>query len=796
MHRFRAMLGDPEGGIAVEVAQLQDGWPLRDTLEEIYASDDRLRLGTEALILRLPVDRPWPRAAFDDPAPFTSSESLASLLGGFSPEETFARFEDRPMYFLASDDGVLLVTGNINPAFQGDLLASQGLDENDVLYQIRQAEFRSMLNRSRAIISSSPGTVFEAPSKRLVRHFVRVGNIQYDRDAIDAVFYWLLPHLKRCAGILTDTWSISSIAFNAARLTRAYFGGPTRRVELLPDYIGALDGSEERARSIVERLVRESPTEEELDRVVCLISATQSGSLRTRLDAILQGRMNRFSREHIAIIGLGDPGMPVLYDLSGDPRFGLIDEDDAEALQDRQIPIDPQVYFPLIFEDIDVAISAPLAKKSRGDWNLLASHGVVQVHREVVGTDKPRHHGVHLATEKLLAIPGYADRFDAALAEIDSSPILIVAPPGEASSMLARRVYDALLGRGQAPRLFLHDTLVLGGPEGLNEEEQEIRALLAAATEADEIIILTDAWVNDASLTQFQKSLRNENYRGRIRYMVGVARPESLAEWAHTSSRLASRPQQPPHAVTAIMTVPVPDWAQDQCPWCEEIRIYERWSQRSPLPPFLSARRDALSKASRTGLEGDVLLGLPHLQRMQLGPESFYIQENSSEAEAFAAVASVLQRLRNRPESDGPALGPKRFPVSTVLKPTDYTRDTWSDAILRGMFLRAATRDELVYTDLAKEKKRTKAIHQLVTNRSHLEHAVLLEVLLAAAVRKITLPVDEELRDALTGICGGNEESRAVVSYMLDQIELDQEKRTKQALRSAQQPPIDEDIAT
>jgi hypothetical protein len=795
MHRFRAMLGDPEGGIAVEIVQLQDGWPLRDTLEEIYASDDNLRLGTEALILRLPVDRSWPRAWFDHPAPFAFGESLTSLLGDFSPEETFARFEDRPMYFLTSEDGVLFITGNINPAFQGDLLASQELDQGEVLDHIRQAEFRSMLNRSRAIISSSPGTVFEAPSKRLVRHFVRVGNIQYDRDAIDAVFYWLLPHLKRCAAILTDTWSISSIAFNAARLTRSYFGGPTRRVELLPDYIGALDGSEDRARSIVERLVRESPTDKDLDRVICLISATQSGSLRERLDATLQGRMNRFTRDHIAIIGLGDPGMPVLYDLSDDARFGLIDEDDAEALQDRQIQIDPQVYFPLIFEDIDVTISGPLARKSRGDWNLLAAHGVVQVHREVVGTDKPRHHGVHLATEKLLAIQGYTDLFDAALAAIDSSPILIVAPLGEAPSMLAQRVYDTLSARGQAARLFLHDTLVLGGPEGLNEEEQEIRSLLAGATDADEIIILTDAWVNDASLTQFQKSLRNENYRGRIRYIVGIARPESLAEWAHTSSRLASRPQQPSHIVTAIMTVPVPDWAQDQCPWCEEVRLYERWSQRSPLPPFLSARRDALSKVSRSGLEGDVLLGLPHLERMRLGPDSFYVQENSSEAEAFAAVASVLQRLRNRPESDGPALGPKRFPVSTVLKPTDYTRETWSDAILRGMFLRAAMREELVYTDPAKEKNRTKAIHKLVTNRSHLEHAVLLEVLLAAALRKISLAIDKELRDALTGICGGNEESRTVVSYMLDQIELDQEKRTERALRSAPPPPTDEDNA-
>jgi hypothetical protein len=452
-------------------------------------------------------------------------------------------------------------------------------------------------------------------------------------------------------------------------------------------------------------------------------------------------------------------------------------------MRDRRIPIDPQVYFPLIFEDIEVAVSGALARLSLEDMNMLAQHGVIQVHRQVVGEDKPRHHCVHFVTERLLGITAYADRFDAAVAEIHRAPILVVTPSREACMAMAGRAVDRLAERGLGAPIFYSATLVLGGPEGLSEEELTVRRKLAEAPADDEILIVTDAWINDASLTQFQKSLRNERYRGRIRYLIGIARPESLDDWRHTRARLEYRTPKPDNVVQAVMTIPVPDWGDAHCPWCEETRLYENWAQRATLPAFLATRRDALATQARSGLEQDVLLGLPHLPRMEIGPGSFYIQQYSTEAEAFASVASTLQRLRTRPEQDGPALGPKRFPVSTVLKSNDYTHETWSDAILRGMFLRGATREELVHTDSDKERHRTTAIRDLITRRSHLEHAVLLEVLLAAGLQKVHLDVDQELRDALLAVCGEHEESRAVVSYMLDQIEEDQRERMSRALR-------------
>jgi hypothetical protein len=53
--------------------------------------------------------------------------------------------------------------------------------------------------------------------------FLRVGNVQGTRQVLDAFFFWMLPFLKDRSAILTDTWSISSIALNASRLLERYW---------------------------------------------------------------------------------------------------------------------------------------------------------------------------------------------------------------------------------------------------------------------------------------------------------------------------------------------------------------------------------------------------------------------------------------------------------------------------------------------------------------------------------------------------------------------------------------------
>jgi flavodoxin len=779
MHRFTATMGEPDYGPRAEVVQIRAGQTLEDALEEIYNGEELLRLSTEILILRAPVEgniSPGGLATGGaDPA------DLAQILQVDDFASAFARYEDRPVHLLSSYDGQHYLSGNLNPNFDIELLPVTS-NPASFVENIRVAEFEHIMDRSRAVISSAPGTVLVAPSGRLVRNFIRVGNIQYDRDAIDAVFFWLLPYLKRCAAVLTDTWSISSIALNIAAQSRRYFGGPERRVELLPDYIGTSPGSAERARAIIERLVAESPVDENLDEILCLVSATQSGSLRGQLNELIaDGKVGRFTTQYVALFGLGDTGMTNLHNLEADGRFRLLDEANDGTLSDLRIPIDAQVYFPLNFKDHTVEVTKPIAEASREVLDALSGHEVIKVHRDVEEGYRRRHQAIYIDTERLLDVPEFVERLDVLLSPIIQSPILIIAPPIEGAQLLANHIADRLQKQGHRAPVLLHDNLKFDDLAPPTPAQSAAIASIRAAAPEEELIIVTGSWMNDASLTQYQKGLRDLRYQGRVRYIVGLARPESEARWTRTCRRLTSREGTIKHEAVAVMTLPLPDWDNVQCPWCEESRLYARWAKDQPLPPLLAERRDKLQTASREGSMHDLLLSIEGKSDMLLGPDSFFLSEGTNDAELFAAMASAFQRLRTRDPAAGPPLGPKRFPVSTVLQPVDYTDEVWSDSILRAMILRGATANELVYVDPVDEAKRTQSARDLITRPKHDEHNVLLEVLLAAGLEKIELKADDELRNGVRHILDGKPDTQIAVEYMLDRIEADQAFRRARA---------------
>jgi hypothetical protein len=159
-----------------------------------------------------------------------------------------------------------------------------------------------IVETSRARLPSVPGSLYLAPSTRLMRSFLRVGNVQYSRAALEAFFFWLLPYLRNCAGIFTDTWSISSIAMSASRLLSVYAEAVPCPVEMLSQYH---DGSEARnaeAGEIIDRIAAEAraaggrPDGE----VVCLLSATHSGRLVGQLREVLKLRGDPCCTEHSA----------------------------------------------------------------------------------------------------------------------------------------------------------------------------------------------------------------------------------------------------------------------------------------------------------------------------------------------------------------------------------------------------------------------------------------------------------------------------------------------------------------
>ena len=93
---------------------------------------------------------------------------------------------------------------------------------DSIIDGIRECEFKHYVDHSDALLANRKGFVYRAPSGHYVSRFLRVGNIQKSRQALDATFFWMLPFLKGRSTIIADTWSISSIAINAARLFGKY----------------------------------------------------------------------------------------------------------------------------------------------------------------------------------------------------------------------------------------------------------------------------------------------------------------------------------------------------------------------------------------------------------------------------------------------------------------------------------------------------------------------------------------------------------------------------------------------
>jgi hypothetical protein len=134
-----------------------------------------------------------------------------------SSDIAFARFADHSVHIVGSEHFAHFISGNVNPGAPADAIDALGIDRATLLRRLQDVEVDHLLAQGHCRLPTFDNQYYRAPSGRLVRSFVRVGNIQRSRHALDAVFFWLLPHLIDCIGVITDTWSISSLSQNISR---------------------------------------------------------------------------------------------------------------------------------------------------------------------------------------------------------------------------------------------------------------------------------------------------------------------------------------------------------------------------------------------------------------------------------------------------------------------------------------------------------------------------------------------------------------------------------------------------
>jgi hypothetical protein len=428
------------------------------------------------------------------------------------------------------------LSDNINPQVSNSPLGTD-LPIDVTLRAIQDAEIDCIVESGRAQLPRAPGVTYRAPSGRLMKSFLRIGNIQRSRSALDAVFFWLVPYLRDCTGLVTDTWSISSIAMNISRRLAVYSSTDTMAapcpVEMLAQY---LDGSPARATEAVEiighLLARTTVTPP--SRIVFLISATHTGSLIGHVETLLLQRgIDAASVFFVALFKLGPTNAPgtALRDLSAGPGADDFTPLDPAQISDdlEPIDIDEQVYFPLQYRDVSCVVRQPETVAFREFLDRYDSAEVVKVHRTVSDDGARRHHAIWIDTVALAGHPVFKHCFAEYVRGLDPIPQLIITPLHEAATILGELALAIVRERYDAVRLIPHSNLSVSTPP--QPGDVDAAEAIDSIPDNGAILILDDAFITGTRLQSYQTHLRNRTFAGRRHYLVAIARPPALANW-------------------------------------------------------------------------------------------------------------------------------------------------------------------------------------------------------------------------------------------------------------------------
>jgi hypothetical protein len=630
---------------------------------------------------------------------------------------------------------------------------------------LQDKELYQYVKRSNGLFQARPQFVYRVPSQRFVNMFLRVGNVQRDRQVLDAFFFWMLPFVKGRNAILTDTWSISSIALNAGRFLERYWSrlsshnGIDRaseenkcRVDMLSRYPDGLSLLTTETRDALLRV-----SEDGKRKVLVLLSAVATGNSFARLRetvAQLEQSGNDFSFLALYKLCAGCT-VPYLCDISsgiGGMKFSAIPR--REIGSRRIIEIDRSTYFPLEIKETALEIKQAHAASAKEFFTRYRNSSAVSLHRDALDLShqQHRHHGVYIDVEPMLKQTDFGAKLQAVVDQLDRKPVLIITPPHKAGIAFAKRVEQLIMKKwGQPVDISVHPDL--------HPSTEEIPMQLRGATPEEVVLIVDDVSVTGKRLSRYQQSLRELRYGGQIVYLVGVARPDIEKNWARRQKELAYRAGGlPKHRVISIEHVVLPDWDSKTCPWCIEAKALMQLKARGRLTDAtisgVTKRVMLLEQARRRkGLINNAIWRPDGSNPTQLTQNSIFINIDNgpaTEADVIAAVGAALQRMRTTTSEHEERLE-SGYPHVSVLDPENYFGFRFNDDLLRLAIIRSANVSELERWVTVKEEERRKKVREFLLGMSN-QDVFRLELAVAHLSRKIPYPdLSDEDWDAMEG---------------------------------------------
>jgi hypothetical protein len=594
-----------------------------------------------------------------------------------------------------------MVNGSDAPAY----------DPGQLVDAVRFAELHSWLDRPGVVLPQNSDFYYEGPNGYRYQSFMRVGTAIQSMETLDAVSFWLQPHLEGCPIVVLDAWTINSLALNLSRYA-SHCGspcGPIADIECLGSYDEDLAKLQLRLESAYRRLPEGTPA-------LLVSSVVTHGNLHRRLASLIK-EVGFEDIRSLALFGSAAFQETAFCHPDEGHYYG---EDDPDC-PPSGIPIAPSTYL------VEVSIKSKPTKireeHAEKAWDFFENYGggdYLTVHREM--STEERHHMIHVDVKRLMEAPRFSKRLDEELRELAKmSPDVILASTHEAPAALAEEVSLRL-----GVDLIKADETML--PHLCESEKQKLR-------EAKDILIVDDAVISGARLLGYRNFLRRCEFvtaerPSRIYLLAGLARVPNGRLIVGIEEMVDKRDR-----FRQVETLVLPDWGKTECPWCWELRQIEKVNHELPQTEKLEKRRQALR--DRRGLKESLYMpwmaeGADTLPApvWDLGPGSVF--RAKSEIDLFVAVASAVQGMRGTPDLEERQM----FPLAYVLDPASWLTGRYYDSVIPAAILRATRPHDIRATDL--EPELVKGMAPRFANHDDLRG----EMLLAMARRQLPIHPD------------------------------------------------------
>jgi hypothetical protein len=282
---------------------------------------------------------------------------------------------------------------------------------------------------------------------------------------------------------------------------------------------------------------------------------------------------------------------------------------------------------------------------------------------------------VHIDVTAMLSVDAFQRGLDKELAGLPSGPDVVLTPNHPAALALA----DLIVEKLGVPRVICDDNRI-ASLDGADRDFLD---------QAHHILLVDDVVITGDRLRSYRGSLERAGFvadHTSLALLVGLCRTSSLDD-RQAIGEMTSYDG----GFRAVEDLLLPDWDDDECPWCDEMRRLGTYGETGSVDQRLIERFELLDQTS-AGLTDRLYLPWDGRDDMPLGEGSFFGDHDLTDAELFVSVAAALQALRN--DEDG-LTEYRATPVARVLNPTYWLRGRYYADSIVAAILRATRPHDL-----------------------------------------------------------------------------------------------------